>query len=528
VAFFVAGVLLCAGCQKLMVKLAVRDFGRALKKGSRRKVMKQSTRDLNKKVWRRLAPKEFSDLVERLAKAMKKGKLITKAQKEKDGKNKKKATKTRIAVKIKGGLAWLDYKKGSLHARFALKKQSGDWKVDDVRVLFSKAHVSLKHDFSMYKAARGFFEAARAGRRAGLIAHSSRDFSDAWKGLSASLVSQAAESLDLTDSETTQSSDSKRKKKTRFGFRVKKNQAFLEMRRGKGKSADRYALSMVREDGRWVVDDVLISYTALSGKKKLGSVKQLVRAAGCVRSFIGALTKRHMGRLRELSTDRSQKETWSKVEAGDFTPPKIPQTGRLEGWEMTPEGAVLVLAQKENRLTARLKKENGQYRVEDLVLNRNGKVITLRQALAIKKTLTAVLKAGLKADLDAIRVHSSKDLNRRLFNNLVPFDTLKKVLLSGGLDRLLGIKVLPLSAFAKVAFLAKVAARVRKILVGRVKILDAYTKNRIARVEARMFGRRLRARLVKENGQWKLDDVMWQVGKRFRSLKSAASFLVRK
>lgn len=513
------------GCQTLRVKLAVRGFGRALKKGSRRKVMKRSTRDLNQKVWARLAKEEFSDLVDQLAEVLKKRSGSRGKKSAKAGKKTKEGKSRRISVKVKNGTAWLRLIKGKRTAKFDLQKKGGDWKIDDVEIELDGGSLSLKRDFSMYSSARSFFRGAEEGDRQALIRNSSRDFRGALSELSDAMVRQASKTLDFGGDESKKQDGGKekaKKAKPSYRFKVAEGTARLEMRRGD----DLYVLVMSREQGRWLVDDVLATYTSLSGKKKLGSIKALVRAVSSVRDFIRALVRRDIEKLRRLSTDSARKEVWSKISADQVTPIPVPRSPKLVGRDFTRKGATLVLAHGNKRLTAVLRKQVNDYRVQDLILTQGEKTITLNQATAIRHVLIEVIRAGFRGDIDAVRKHSSKDLNERVFSRLQPVSKLKKTLLAGGLDELLGIQVLPKRAFGKVAFLAEIATKLRNVMTGRVRILGAWAGDGAARVTIKLFGRRVRARLVEEQGEWKLDDVSWQINGKYRSFKRVSGFLL--
>lgn len=519
-----------SGCQSLWVKLAVRDFARAVKKGKKRKVMKRSTIGLNGDVWEKMSSEEFVDIAKQLKKLLKKKGVLSTRMAGKGGgngkrkKRKKKSSKRKISVKVHKRRAWLRYRKGRSDAKFHLRKKKDRWLVDDVAVKFGDSKLSLRRDFSLYESGHGFLQAAKKGSRKDLMSHSSESLSDAIGGLSEAMIRRASRSLNLVDDDEgkEEKDPAKKKERVRYRFQITDNLARLERMKGE----DLYGVVMVREGGVWKVDDILVSYDSLSDKKKVASLKNLMRVASTVRDFIKALVTKNLKGLLGMSSARKRKKIFSRMKRKQIIPLPVPRSPNLLGQDFSKDRATLVLGRDDKRLTAKLFLEAGRWKVDCLRLDMGDKSITLSEALRFRKTLLGIVRAGFKADVAALQRLSSQQLNEKVWKRLGSLSKLKTKLLKGGLDKLIGIRVLPKNAFHKMAFIAKTAAKLNRVRKGNVRLKAAWSEKNKGYVVIKVFDREVRARLVKVGDTWKLDDVTWNLPSGVRSFKEAAAAIL--
>ena len=519
-----------SGCQSLWVKLAVRDFARAVKKGKKRKAMKRSTRGLNGDVWEKISAEEFADIAKQLKKLLKKkGALSTGAVAKTGGGGKgksrnKKSSKRKISVKVDKRRAWLRYRKGRADAKFHLRKKKDRWLVDDVAVKLGGSKLSLRRDFTLYESGQGFLKAAKRGSRKGLMRHSSKSLSHAIGGLSESMIRRASRTLNLVDDDDgkEEKDTPEKKERVRYRFQISDDEARLERMKGD----DLYGVVMVREKGVWKVDDILVSYDSLSGKKKVASLKNLMRVASTVRDFIKALVTKNLKGLLGMSTARNRKNVFARMKKRQIIPLPVPRSPKLLGQDFSKDRATIVLGKGDKRLTANLFMEEGRWKVDALRLDMGDKSITLSEALTFRKTLLGVLRAGFKADVKALQRLSTQKLNEKVWKRLGSLSKLKMMLLKGGLDKLIGVRVLPRNAFRKMAFIAKTAAKLNRVRKGKVRLKAAWSKENKGTVVMVVFDHEVKALLVKEGKTWKLDDVTWKLPSGVRSFKEAAAAIL--
>ena len=123
---------------------------------------------------------------------------------------------------------------------------------------------------------------------------------------------------------------------------------------------------------------------------------------------------------------------------------------------------------------------------------------------------------------------SSRDLNRKVWSRVPSFAALRTVLVLGGLNRLLGYKVIPSGILGKVNFLRRASGMIRRLVEGRIKVVGSSVKGRRGHVRVRLLGRYVKIDLVREGGNWKLDDVHWPaLGGGKKSFKKSAGVVLR-
>ena len=507
-----------SGCPSLSVKLSARTFARALRRGDRLAVMRASTAGLNRAFWGKLDPDTFKTMV-----ATFKGGFAgssSSSGKSKPGRKKRSKVKARVTgLELKGKRARLKVRLGSVRVDFLMAKTRRSWKVDDLQLVMKNKLLSLRNDSSLWLSIQGFYAAASAGSRKKLMRYSSVDFNQrAWTQVTDSQVRRTSKSVNLKSSGGGSSGGTK----TRLGLKLGPKTARFDVRSG----TRRAIFFMVREGAGWRVGDVHMSHKGLSGEKKMGSLKELVATLVALRRFLRALKKRDLKRIRAMASSKSGRNIWARAKREHVVPIVPPKRARLVSWDVSGRRATLVLSDPRRRsrgLTAWLTRENGRWGIADLLLVQGSERIRLGQAVAIRKVLTRLLRAAMNSRLDRVRQLSSKDLNRKVWNKLRSFGVLKAVLLMGGLNKLLGFKVMPTSGiWARLDFVRRATATARNLLRGRVKVAGAGVRNGKAKVRLRLFGRIVTLRLVKESGGWKLDDVIWPTPFGRRSLKTAA------
>jgi hypothetical protein len=504
------------GCPSLRVKLSARTFARALRRGDRPAVMRASTAGLNRAFWAKLDPDTFKTMVQTF-----KGGFAGSSSSGKKGRRRKKRSRVKarvVGLELKGKRARLRIRLGGVRVDFLMAKTRRSWKVDDLQLVMEKNVLSLRKDSSLWLSIQGFYAATSAGNRKRLMRYSSGDFNRrAWTQVTDAQVRRTSRSVNLKSS----GGGSSGGKKTRFGLKLGHRSARFDVRSG----TKRAVFYLVREGTGWRVDDVQLSRT-VSGKKKMGSMKELVATLVALRRFLRALKKRDLKRIRAMASSRSGRDIWAKAKREHVVPIFPPKRARLVSWDVEGRRATLVLSDPRKRsrgLTAWLIRENGRWGVADLLLVQGSDRIRLGQAVAIRKVLTRVLRATMNGRLDRVRQLSSEDLNRKVWNRLRSFGVLKAVLLMGGLNKLLGFKVMPTSGlWARLNFIRRASAAARNLLRGRVKVAGGGVRNGKAKVRLRLFGKVVTLRLVKESGGWKLDDVIWPTPFGRRSLKTAA------
>lgn len=505
------------GCASLSVKLAARNFSRALKKGDRERVMRASTARLNQAFWARLDPETFRIMV----KTFKGGFSGTgtsngsKTRRRRGSRHKPRV----VGLKLKGRQARLSVRVSSFRMDFLMQKTGGQWKVDDLQVSGGGRLLSLRKDASLWLCIQGFYAATVSGSRKELMRYSSSDFNQrGWSKVTDSEVRRTSRSVKLKGSSGGSSGGSG----TRFDLRLGKDAARFDVRTT-GRQA---VFHLVRQAGRWRVDDVELSHTVRSGRTKVGSLKELVAALAALRRFLKALARRDLPRIRAMAGARVNLAVWAKAKREHVVPIRPPKRARLVSWDIEGTRAVLMLAdarRPSRRLTAYLAREKGRWVVTELGLERGDDRISLSQAVAIRTVLTSVLRSAMNGRLDQVRQHSSRDLNRRVWDRIRSLGLFKVVLLAGGLNRLLGFKALPgTGLWARLDFIRRASVLAHDLLRGRVSVASAGVLGPKARVRMRVFGRTVTILLVRQSGEWKLDDVIWPVPAGRRSLKNAA------
>ncbi len=538
--FFLMGLAsVGGGCRSMWVKLAVRDFSRAAGRGDKKGLMERSTAELNQKVWVNISREEFADIVKLLKRLRSKKDLssmvavLDSNDDSEGGKStsgrKKGGKKKKISVKVKKDRAWLHYKKGFVRAKVDLTKKERDWKVDDIGFDLGpgQAPLSLKRDFSLYESGYGFLRGAKNGRRDELMAHCSRELRHELEKLSPSMysyVSKRIQKAAVKPEKDIEKSSESSGSKPRFMVKISKNRARIQ--RTKGDKL--YGVIMVRENMGWKVDDLLFSYLSLSGSRKVASLKNLVGVSAALRRFVKDLAGKEFRRfIGSAKIKKGRKHGTKTTPDKPLALPGLPSL-KLLGFDLNPDKATLMLAGGENQLKVDLLLENSSWRVDDVTLNMGNKSITLGEALAFRDVFFAIVKAGFKGDVEALKRRSTKDLTQNVWARLGSVSALKKRLLGGGLNDFLGVKVLPENAFDKVAFIAKVGARLSRVRKGKVKFKGAWTKENRGVIVMELFQHRVELFLRKAGGRWLLDDVKWHLDSGVRSLKNSAFFLTEK
>jgi len=539
-AFFLMGVAFVGvGCRSMWVKLAVRDFSRAAGKGDKKGLMERSTAELNQKVWVNISREEFADMVKLLKRLRSKKDLssmvsvLDRSDNSQAGENtslkKKGGKKAKISVEVKKDRARLHYKKGFVRARFDLIKKERDWKVDDIVFDLGpgQAPLSLRRDLSLYESGYGFLRGAKNGSRHELMAHCSVELRRELGKLSPSMYSYVTKKISKTAVKSEEEIEKSRESsgdKPRFMFKISQNRARIQ--RTKGDKL--YGVIMVREDKGWKVDDLLFSYLSLSGKRKVASLKNLVRVSAALRRFVKDLAGKEFGRV--IGSPKIKKGRKGGTKNTLNKPLALPrlQSPKLLGFDLNPDKATVMLGSGDKQLKVDLLLENNLWRVDDVTLNIGKKSITLGEALAFKDVFFAIVKAGFKGDVEALKRQSTEELTQNVWARLGSVSALKKRLLGGGLNDFLGVNVLPESAFDKVGFIAKVGSRLSRVRKGKVKFKGAWTKENRGVIVIELFQHRVELFLKKAGGRWLLDDVKWHLDSGVRSLKKSALFLVEK
>ncbi len=541
--FAVALSFLMAGCGGLWVRIAVRDFSRSAGRGNKKGVMNHSTSELNEAVWENISAKEFSSLMKKLRELISKkdGEDVFVSEEE-EKKTGKKARRRKISVDVKRNRARLNYRKGSVKAKFELKRRDRKWKVDDVWVDLDEGKLSLKRDFSIYESGYGFFRAASKGSREDLMLYSSRSLASAIGKLSESMIRQGSRRLVPFDSgdsgdergedgdyaedehDKLDQDDEEQERVVRYTFEFSENRA--QLKRIDGDKV--HGIIMVREDSLWKVDDLLVSYKSLSGEKKIASVKNLTRATAAVYDYLTELAAGKLWSVRRKPREIAKREKSSlsgfrKVRVMGLS---LSEQPRLAGYDFTESRASVALESGDLRLTAYMETEDDRWKVKDLKLEKRDLSITLGEALAFRKILFSVLDAGFRGDFRYLMLTSTESLNRKAWTRLKSARNLKERLIAGGLDEFLGIKVLPPNAFARVAWAADMGSRLQELRKKKVDIRGAWTLGDKGKVHLMVFGRRVDVIMKKTGSEWKLDDVRWKTSSGMRSLKTGVETLL--
>lgn len=529
-------LFMALGCESLRVKLSVRRFAKALGRGDRRAVMSSSTPALNRSLWAKLESSEFEKIVRAVRSYISKGR--------KAGAGSKSRGKARKRMKVKVGSvrfskagARLPISAGVYRLNFFLTRVRGSWKVDDLSIRLGQGSLCLRKDASLFFSLMGFYRAARSGQRSLLIRHSSDDFNRrAWLRLSDSVFRIASRHIRirmLSGSEKGDGEDEgkgKSRERIRVRFDLAPDLAKIELQKRKQK----VVFVMVREKGRWVVDDVLLLYRSLTGRRKLGSLKELISAAGTVRGFIRALSRRKLGRFRSLGPvlDRSRTDGSTREKDGSSFP-GISNVA-LAGVDLAEDRAVLRFEEKAKvdprpirRLTAFLVKRSGSWKVSDLLYKGGSSRIRLSQALDLRKAGERLVRASLAGRINRIHQLASRDLRGKVLKHLRTSQDVLELLLSRRINKLLGFEVLPKGGlWARVELLKKLREIKKSLLSGRVKIESAVVSDNHARIRVRFLSRIILVEMVHEHEGWKLDDLVWRAAGSKRSLKEAAAGVI--